>query len=45
MPDDKVKLPRSSYDELCKIIKAYGRISKPASLDEVTRSPESELRS
>jgi hypothetical protein len=35
MPDDKVKLPRSSYDELCKIIKAYGRISKPASLDEV----------
>jgi hypothetical protein len=35
MPDDKVKLPRSSYDELCKIIKAYGRTAKPASLDQV----------
>jgi hypothetical protein len=35
MPDDKLKLPWSSYDELCKIIKAYGRLVKPASLDEV----------
>jgi hypothetical protein len=36
MSEDKVKLPRSSYEELCKIIKAYGRLSAPASLDEVS---------
>jgi hypothetical protein len=35
MQDEKVKLPRSSYEELCKIIKAYGRMEKPATLDEV----------
>jgi hypothetical protein len=35
MQGEKVKLPRSSYEELCKIIKAYGRIEKPATLDEV----------
>ncbi len=35
MPDERFKLPRSSYEELCKIIRAYGRVSKPASLDEV----------
>jgi hypothetical protein len=36
MPDDKIKLPRSSYEELCKIIKAYGRLTQPASLVEVS---------
>lgn len=35
MPEEKVKLPRSSYEELCKVIKAYGRVEKPANLDEV----------
>jgi hypothetical protein len=35
MPEEKVKLPRSSYEELCKVIKAYGRLEKPANLDEV----------
>ena len=36
MSDDRIKLPRSSYEELCKIAKAYGRLQKPASLDEVS---------
>jgi hypothetical protein len=35
MADEKVKLPRSSYEELCKVIKAYGRLDKPSSLDQV----------
>lgn len=35
MAEDKIKLPRSSYEELCKIIKAYGRLDAPASLDQV----------
>ena len=37
MAEDKFKLPRSSYEELCKIIKAYGRLSQPASLDDVAK--------
>ena len=37
MAEDKFKLPRSSYEEICKIIKAYGRLSQPASLDEVAK--------
>lgn len=37
MAEDKIKLPRSSYEELCKIIKAYGRLTQPASLDDVSR--------
>ncbi|MEX0801815.1 MAG: hypothetical protein WD688_00580 [Candidatus Binatia bacterium] len=35
MAEDKFKLPRSSYEEICKIVKAYGRLFEPASLDEV----------
>ncbi len=35
MAETKIKLPRSSYEELCKIIKAYGRLDKPGSLDQV----------
>jgi hypothetical protein len=35
MTEEKFKLPRSSYDELCKIIKAYGRLNKPSTLSEV----------
>jgi len=37
MAEDKFKLPRSSYEEICKIIKAYGRLTEPASLDEVAQ--------
>lgn len=36
-PQEKFRLPRSSYEELCKIIRAYGRLEKPASLAEVTQ--------
>jgi hypothetical protein len=35
MSEEKVKLPRSSYEELCKIVKAYGRLEKPANLGGV----------
>jgi hypothetical protein len=37
MPEEKFKLPRSSYEEICKIVKAYGRLSKPSSLDDVAQ--------
>ncbi len=28
MAEDKFKLPRSSYEEICKIIKAYGHLTR-----------------
>lgn len=37
MPDDKFKLPQSSYEELTKIIKAYGHFSEPVDLDHVSK--------
>lgn len=37
MPDEKFKLPGSSYDELCKIIQAYAKTDKPSSLKEITQ--------
>src|SRR5688572_24176285 len=37
MAEEKLKLPRSSYEEICKIVKAYGRLPEPASLDEVAK--------
>ena len=37
MAEEKFKLPRSSYEELCKIIKAYGRLSQASSLDDVAK--------
>lgn len=37
MVEEKFKLPDSSYEELVKIIKAYGHTEKPISLEEVTR--------
>jgi len=37
MPDEKFKLPQSSYEELVRIIKTYGHVSLPASLEEVSR--------
>ena len=35
MADEKFKLPRSSYEEICKIIRAYGRIEDAASLEDL----------
>jgi hypothetical protein len=37
MADDKFKLPQSSYEELTKIIKAYGHFDEPAELTAVSR--------
>jgi hypothetical protein len=37
MPDEKFKLPTSSYEELVKIIKAYGNVTQPVSLEEVSQ--------
>jgi hypothetical protein len=37
MAEEKFKLPRSSFDELVKIIRAYGHLQAPVSLDEVSR--------
>jgi hypothetical protein len=37
MGQEKFKLPRSSYPELCKIIQAYGNLEKPDRLDALTR--------
>ena len=38
MAESKIKLPRSSYEELCKIIKAYGAYQQPVSLDEISKA-------
>ena len=37
MADDTVRLPRSSYEELTKIIRAYGEIADTADLNEVAQ--------
>jgi hypothetical protein len=37
MAEEKFKLPRSSYEELTKIIKAYTHFEKPASLDDISK--------
>jgi hypothetical protein len=37
MAEEKFKLPGSSYDELCKIIKSYGYFDKPFSLEEAAQ--------
>jgi hypothetical protein len=37
MPDDKFKLPVSSYDELVKFIKAYSHLTEPAELSEISK--------
>ena len=36
MAEDKIKLPRSSYEELAKIVKTYGTFDKPVTLDKVS---------
>ena len=38
MSEETFKLPGSSYEELCKIIQAYGKLSKPSSLDDVSQT-------
>ena len=35
---DKIKLPRSSYEEIVKIINAYGALNKPCSLDDIVQA-------
>ena len=37
MPDEKFKLPNSSYEEITKIIKGYGYFKEPSSLDDVSK--------
>ncbi len=37
MAEEKFKLPGSSYEEICKIIKAFGYFDKPFSLDEASQ--------
>ncbi|MEM8638989.1 MAG: hypothetical protein AAGG51_09270 [Cyanobacteria bacterium P01_G01_bin.54] len=37
MSDEKFKLPGSSYEELVKIIKVYGDLTKPASPDKIKK--------
>ncbi len=37
MADETFKLPDSSYDDLRKIIQAYGRFDRPQSLEEITK--------
>jgi hypothetical protein len=37
MSDEKFKLPMSSYEELTKVIKAYGHFSEPQPLDEISK--------
>lgn len=34
---EEFKLPASSYEELVKIIKAYGQVNEPASIEEVSK--------
>lgn len=38
MSEETFKLPGSSYEELCKIIQAYGQLSKPSSLEAVSKT-------
>jgi hypothetical protein len=38
MSEETFKLPGSSYEELCKIIQAYGKLTKPSSLEDVSQT-------
>ncbi len=35
--DDPIKLPSSSYEQLCRIIMGYAQINKPASLSDISK--------
>jgi len=37
MSEETFKLPGSSYEELCKIIQAYGKLTKSSSLEDVSQ--------
>jgi hypothetical protein len=37
MSDDKFRLPQSSYEELVKVIKAYGHFPDPATLEDISQ--------
>lgn len=37
MTDEKFKMPQSSYEELTKVIKAYGHVTEPVGLEDVSR--------
>ncbi len=43
MADETFRLPRSSYDQLARIIQAYGQFSVEATLDEVAAAVEGRL--
>jgi len=38
MSEETFKLPGSSYEELCKIIQAYGKLTKPSTLEDVSHT-------
>lgn len=38
MPEDSFRLPKSSYEEIVKIVKAYGSTGQETNLDEVAQS-------
>lgn len=38
MAEDTFKLPGSSYEEICKIIQAYGKLPRPSSLEDVAQT-------
>lgn len=38
MSEETFKLPGSSYEELCKIIQAYGKLTKPSTLEDVSQT-------
>jgi hypothetical protein len=38
MPDEKFKMPLSSYEELAKVIQAYGSVSQPSNLEDISKS-------
>ncbi len=37
MSEDQIRLPQCSYEELVKIIKAYGRLPQPSNLEEASK--------
>ena len=37
MSDEQVKLPGGSYEEICRVVKTYGYLNEPASLEQVAK--------
>lgn len=42
MEKEIFKMPRSSYNEVCRIIRAYGNLNKPVSLNEISSATKSD---